>query len=98
MLHCIRQDFANAAFHSHSFNYKCAESYFSFPYINIGGGYRMKLLKSLLRFGLECIGMCIVIPVIVIYITGAILVAVGYTFKKACDTIMDTLDNIITKF
>lgn len=58
----------------------------------------MKSLKTLLRFGLECIGLCIVIPVIVIYITGAILVAVGYTLKKAGDTIMDTLDNIITKF
>lgn len=98
MLHCIRQDFDNATFHSHSFNNKCAESYFSFPYINIGGGYRMKFLMSLLSFVLECIGMCIVIPVIVVYIIGAILVAVGYTLKKMCDTIMDTLDNIITKF
>lgn len=58
----------------------------------------MKFLMSLLSFVLECIGMCIVIPVIVVYIIGAILVAVGYTLKKMCDTIMDTLDNIITKF
>lgn len=98
MLHCVRQDLANAAFHSHSFNYKCAESYFSFPYINIGGGYKM---KKILSFSLEIILTTLLTPIVVcisfIWILAYLLGLWSKLIKLSCDKIVEYIDTLINK-